>query len=144
MTTGKTAIFKEDGVTPADPFDYGSGRIDLSKAGLASAAAVPSIVGFGHQESHGVVSKTQSFTLTDLTGAAHAYSVGVSGPSGAVSFSVSPSSVTIPANGTATITVSLTSTGVTLSGPFQDFEADVTISGNGGPTLLVPLWVRFQ
>lgn len=34
MTTAKTAqLFKEDGITPCDPFDSGSGRIDLSKAG---------------------------------------------------------------------------------------------------------------
>jgi subtilisin family serine protease len=32
MTSAKTSdVVKEDGVTPADPFDYGSGRIDLSK-----------------------------------------------------------------------------------------------------------------
>jgi minor extracellular serine protease Vpr len=121
----------------------GGGLIDLSQAGLASAAAVPSIVGFGHQEANGVVSKTQSFTLTDLTGAAHTYAVAVTGPTGAVSFGVSPSSVTIPANGSATITVSLTSTGVALTAPFNDFEGDVAITGSG-PTLLVPLWVRFQ
>ncbi|MGA1863835.1 MAG: S8 family serine peptidase [bacterium] len=34
MTTALTAgVFKEDGFTPADPFDYGSGRVDLSRAG---------------------------------------------------------------------------------------------------------------
>ena len=34
MMTSKTKdVFKEDGVTPADAFDYGSGRVDLSKAG---------------------------------------------------------------------------------------------------------------
>ncbi|MFC6082914.1 S8 family serine peptidase [Sphaerisporangium aureirubrum] len=33
-TTAKTAgVKKEDRVTPADPFDYGGGRIDLTKAG---------------------------------------------------------------------------------------------------------------
>jgi uncharacterized repeat protein (TIGR01451 family) len=33
MTTGKTRqVFKEDGTTPADPFDFGSGRIDLRVA----------------------------------------------------------------------------------------------------------------
>lgn len=32
-TTGKTSVFKEDGTTPADPFDMGGGRIDLTKAG---------------------------------------------------------------------------------------------------------------
>ncbi len=34
MTTAKTRnVFKEDGETPADPFDFGSGRVDLRKAG---------------------------------------------------------------------------------------------------------------
>lgn len=33
MTTAWTQVVKEDGVTPAGPFDYGSGRVDLNKAG---------------------------------------------------------------------------------------------------------------
>jgi hypothetical protein len=34
MTTAKTSdVYKEDGTTPADAFDYGSGRVDLSMAG---------------------------------------------------------------------------------------------------------------
>jgi uncharacterized repeat protein (TIGR01451 family) len=33
MTTAVTAVLKEDGVTPATPFDDGSGRVNLSKAG---------------------------------------------------------------------------------------------------------------
>lgn len=34
MTTAKTSrVFKEDGLTPADSFDFGSGRLDLTKAG---------------------------------------------------------------------------------------------------------------
>lgn len=32
-TTAKTQVTKPDRVTPADPFDYGGGRIDLTKAG---------------------------------------------------------------------------------------------------------------
>lgn len=37
MTTAKTeGVTKENGTTPADAFDYGSGRIDLSVAGLAA------------------------------------------------------------------------------------------------------------
>ncbi|HTP10782.1 MAG TPA: S8 family peptidase, partial [Anaerolineae bacterium] len=35
MTTAWTQVVKEDGVTPATPFDDGSGRVDLSKAGTA-------------------------------------------------------------------------------------------------------------
>jgi hypothetical protein len=33
MTTATTEVVKEDTVTPADPFDLGAGRIDLTKAG---------------------------------------------------------------------------------------------------------------
>src|SRR5690606_21383665 len=33
MTTAKTGVVKEDETTPADPFDFGSGRVDLTKAG---------------------------------------------------------------------------------------------------------------
>jgi hypothetical protein len=33
MTTATTSVVKEDTVTPADPFDFGAGRIDLTKAG---------------------------------------------------------------------------------------------------------------
>jgi hypothetical protein len=35
MTTAKTDVVKQDLVTPADPFDMGGGRIDLTKAGSA-------------------------------------------------------------------------------------------------------------
>lgn len=33
MTTANERVVKQDGVTPADPFDFGGGREDLSKAG---------------------------------------------------------------------------------------------------------------
>lgn len=33
MTTATQNVVKEDGATPADPFDYGSGRINLRKSG---------------------------------------------------------------------------------------------------------------
>ncbi len=35
MTTATTAVVKEDTVTPADPFDFGAGRVDLTTAGAA-------------------------------------------------------------------------------------------------------------
>ncbi|MEO8830111.1 S8 family serine peptidase [Lapillicoccus sp.] len=35
MTTATTAVVKEDEKTPADPFDMGAGRVDLTKAGTA-------------------------------------------------------------------------------------------------------------
>ena len=36
MTTANTNVVKEDLVTPADPFDFGAGRVDLTKAGTAA------------------------------------------------------------------------------------------------------------
>jgi Subtilase family/Fibronectin type-III domain/PA domain len=36
MTTATTNVVKEDLVTPADPFDFGAGRVDLTKAGGAA------------------------------------------------------------------------------------------------------------
>lgn len=33
MTTARTSVLKEDGTTPATPFDDGSGRVDLARAG---------------------------------------------------------------------------------------------------------------
>ncbi|HET8970077.1 MAG TPA: S8 family serine peptidase [Candidatus Nanopelagicales bacterium] len=36
MSTAKTSVLKEDEKTKADPFDYGSGRVDLTKAPEAS------------------------------------------------------------------------------------------------------------
>jgi uncharacterized repeat protein (TIGR01451 family) len=35
MTTSKTGLLKEDAVTPADPFDVGAGRVDMTRAGKA-------------------------------------------------------------------------------------------------------------
>ncbi len=35
MTTAETDVVKEDGTTPATPFDTGSGRVDLTRAGWA-------------------------------------------------------------------------------------------------------------
>jgi uncharacterized repeat protein (TIGR01451 family) len=37
MTALTDGVVKEDGVTPADPFDFGSGRVDLTQAGDATA-----------------------------------------------------------------------------------------------------------
>lgn len=36
MTTALTDVLKENEVTPADPFDFGAGRVDLTRAGATS------------------------------------------------------------------------------------------------------------
>ncbi len=53
MTTAKTDdVFKEDGVTPADPFDYGSGRILPAVAGKATLTISASANDFVFMEDH--------------------------------------------------------------------------------------------
>lgn len=47
MTTANPNVVKEDGVTPADPFDYGSGRLDLTRAatpGLTISASASEFI----------------------------------------------------------------------------------------------------
>ena len=46
MTTGTTAMRKEDGVTPADPFDFGGGRIQPAEAARVGLVFDESIANF--------------------------------------------------------------------------------------------------
>ena len=90
------------------------------------------------------MTKTSSVTVTDVSGSSHTYTLSVvQAASSAAQFAVSPSTLAVPANGSATFTVALTSSGVALTGAFKDFQGDVVVAGSG-PTLRLPLWVRFQ
>lgn len=46
MLTANGVHVKEDGSTPADPFDYGSGRVDLARAGSAGLSISDSTANF--------------------------------------------------------------------------------------------------
>ncbi|NLF13575.1 MAG: S8 family serine peptidase [Anaerolineaceae bacterium] len=46
MTALTDGVVKEDGVTPADPFDIGSGRVDLNKAGFPGLTISDSVQSF--------------------------------------------------------------------------------------------------
>ncbi len=46
MTTGVTDMRKEDGVTPADPFDFGGGRVNLEDASTAALVLNETIANF--------------------------------------------------------------------------------------------------
>jgi uncharacterized repeat protein (TIGR01451 family) len=58
MLTTVTAVRKEDGTTPATPFDMGAGRVDLTKAGIA---------GFVLDETHANFSAANPGAGGDLT-----------------------------------------------------------------------------
>lgn len=123
MTTAKTdGVVKEDGETPADPFDIGGGRIDLTRAadpGLVFDMTVDdymagqddpanmnlSSLGFGNVPGIATITRT----ATSLVAVDSTWTVSVDAPSG-VDITVSPDPLVVPANGTATFTVSVDAT----------------------------------
>jgi len=141
VTTGQRVITTVPGGS-VDPgvLRRGGGLIDLSRAGRVTAAFDATAVGFGFHEANGVWTSRQSVTLTDLSGSAQTYSLSVSqSAASGVSFSVEPASLSVPANGSVTFTVTLSSPGTVP----HDVGGDVLVV-NGGGTLRLPLWVRFK
>jgi hypothetical protein len=122
MTTARAqGVRKDDGVKPADPFDMGAGRVDLTQAGRAAltfdipttdfAAANPAEGGdpttlnlpsLGHADCDGECTWTR--TITNRSGASATWNARVSGPRG-LTLSVSPSQFTLAPNASRTIVV---------------------------------------
>jgi subtilisin family serine protease len=141
MTTAKIDVVKEDFVTHADPFDDGSGRIDLNKAGdpgITFDAPGSDYLTFRDQlfrtnypsvyvpNMPGIV--TVQRTLHDVTGSNSAWSFGTASQRG-MTISVSPSSVTMPANGNATINITINASGLP-AGAVRFGGIKMTGSGN--------------
>jgi hypothetical protein len=71
MTTARTAVVKENGSTPADPFDYGAGRVDLSQAGSAGLAldeTAADMFALGNSELTAVHLNIPSINATSMPG----------------------------------------------------------------------------
>ncbi len=116
-------MLKDDGVTPADPFDVGSGALDVgaaSRVGLVMdeshadfVAADPEAGGDPRTLNLPAVVDdscldvcTFERTVTDVTGAETAYTVSTRAPEG-VTVTVSPEAFTVPAGGSRTLTVTV-------------------------------------
>ncbi|WP_420644827.1 DUF7594 domain-containing protein [Candidatus Leptofilum sp.] len=121
MTTAFTSVLKEDGVTPADPFDMGSGRIDLSVAGLAGLvldeteanylAANPAAGGDPIElnlpsmaDSNCANSCSWTRTVRSTLGSSVTWNATVESPAG-VTLSVTPSSFVLAPGASQTITI---------------------------------------
>ncbi|HTP07733.1 MAG TPA: S8 family serine peptidase [Anaerolineae bacterium] len=121
MSTAHTGVVKEDGVTPADPFDMGSGRIDLlgaSQAGIVLnetnahyLAANPgtggdpktlNLASFGNAQCLSTCSWTR--TLSSTMNSAVTWTSSVTSAAG-ITLTVTPISFTLPAHGSKIITV---------------------------------------
>jgi hypothetical protein len=128
MTTAYTTLLKEDGSTPATPFDVDSGRIEVAKAALAGlvmdetydnfVAANPELQGdltslnlpsMANVKCIGFCSWTRTFrnTLNVPVTWTASYQEG--------SLSASPSTFTIPAGGTQTVTFTMDATSKPLN-----------------------------
>lgn len=147
-----TSVLKSDASTPADPFDIGSGRTDLTVAGKAGLildesidnmlAADPVIGGdpktlnlANFANSACVVECTWTRTLKNPLRNPITWNSGVMGGSG-ITLTVSPASFTIPARGTQVVTVTANVEGQALGGWL--FDTVVFTPTNAPAQLQVP------
>jgi hypothetical protein len=152
MTTATTSVVKHDTVTPADPFDMGSGRVDLHVAGSAQLTFDESPANYFAMANDPINAVnlnvpsvnapvmpgelTTTRVATNVSGSTQRFTVSTSGAGGAIS--VSPKKFTL-ANGasqTLTITISAKKGG-------QQFGA-IRITPDVGTPLHLPVAFVFQ
>jgi Subtilase family/Fibronectin type-III domain/PA domain len=152
MTTGIQDVVKQDGATPADPFDFGSGRIELAGAGnpgLTFDASASDMATFGMDPVTAVQLNVPSIDIPTLSGRVETtrtaknvsgkrarYDVVTWAPQGST-ISVSPTTLDLGSGqeGVMHITVSTTRTQ-----PVQQF-GEIRLVPRGGPlpTLHIPV-----
>jgi subtilisin family serine protease len=127
-TTARTAgVTKENGSTPADPFDVGGGRVDLTRAGdpgltfdetaanYAAGAATPldridlNVPSVNAPTMPGVISTTR--TARNVTDQTLTYTVGTQSPAG-TSISVRPSRFALPPGQQVTLDITISAPSV--------------------------------
>jgi hypothetical protein len=144
MTTAKTAVVKEDGVTPAGPFDMGSGRVDLTRAsdpGLTFDETAANYAISALDPVHRIDLNTPSIdaptmpgkvvthrTVRNVAGTAARYHVNVFAPSG-VSIQVSPLEFRVGPNATKKLTITINAPYIS-PGPYF---GSITLQQVGGP-----------
>ena len=168
MTSARQNVVKEDGVTPADPFDFGAGHVvpnGAANPGLVYPVAFDEYRGF--LRSQGLctlcfgTSPAPVMTPTDLNvpsvtiralsgtktvtrkvknvGPAATYRVSVTEPAG-IDVAVSPSRLTLDSGATATYQISFTSTTEAVFDRYA-FGA-ITWSDRRGHNVRIPLVIR--
>jgi subtilisin family serine protease len=124
MTTSKTAVVKEDLTTPADPFDFGAGRVDLTRSGSAPIVFDESTSRMATVGASGLTALdlnlpsvnvpampgtvTLSRTAKNVTAQSYDFTVSTKAPTGST-IKVTPSSGSIKAGRSRTFTVTITS-----------------------------------
>lgn len=163
MTTGVTDMRKEDGVTPADPFDYGGGRVSLQDAARAALVLDETIANFDAADPElggdpatlnlaAFVSNTCVLncswqrTVRNTADSPVSYAVTATAQSGMVA-TASPSSFTLGPGDTQVITVDVDTTLATVGWNFGEVVLEnVGLPARGldaRPTQRIPIAARF-
>jgi hypothetical protein len=149
MTTATTNVVKEDLVTPADPFDFGAGRVDLNVAGAAQivfddtadrmydlgqdpvAALDLNLPSINVPTMPGTV--TVHRTAKNLGNSTYRFTASAVAPAGS-QIQISPRTGRIAPGGSQTFTVTITS-----SAPTGQYFGRINITGSSGPALHLPV-----
>jgi minor extracellular serine protease Vpr len=128
VNTADTGVLKSatTGLLVSDVNLIGSGRENLLSAVGAGAVLDPVSVSFGAVPSGGGQTKTFDVTITNLSGGAATWSVGVGAGSGGVAFSVAPDSVSLGAGASTVVTITMTAAKGASAG---DHQATLTVGG---------------
>jgi hypothetical protein len=149
MTTATTQVVNEDLKTAADPFDMGSGRVDLRKAGDAQIAfdeTAANMVTLGENPLTAINLNLPSInvptmpgtvlvmrTATNVTGKPYGYSVTVKSPAGS-KISVYPQSGSIRSGQSQTFEITISS-----SAPSGQYFGEIDFRSRSGPALHLPV-----
>jgi len=121
----------------------GGGRIDLDAADATPVTSDPASASFGFWGGNKDVSASLNLTLRDKEGAAQICGVAITGnPPGNTIVTAASSSLSIAANGMATLKLTLAAGKSSQTGS-GDRSGDVVLTC-GSMTLLVPWWVRID
>ncbi|HEY0639275.1 MAG TPA: S8 family serine peptidase [Pseudonocardiaceae bacterium] len=151
MTTATKNVKKEDLVTPADPFDFGAGRIDLRKSGMPGLTfdeTAERMAALGNDPINSVHLNIPSVnapvmpgrvstirTAKNVSGQRQTYEVRTTAPAGA-SITVLPRRFSLDPNQSVDLTVTIESTA-----PSAQYFGEVRLvpSRTGYPTLHLPV-----
>jgi hypothetical protein len=151
MTTAKTSVVKEDGVTPADPFDDGSGRVDLTKAqnpGLTFDETAADMATLGNDKVHAIDlnlpsinapvmpgSVTTVRTAVNVTNRTQYYKVSTTAPADS-SITVSPRSFSVRPGRSVALKITISS-----SAPTGQYFGEIRLRPDSRslPTLHLPV-----
>ncbi|WP_110517119.1 S8 family serine peptidase [Herpetosiphon llansteffanensis] len=157
MTTAKTSVVKPDGVTPADPFNMGAGRVDPTKifsAGLVLNETVENFVAAdpdagGNPATLNIASAandacaiecTWTRTVKNTLNVATTWTV--SGSTSPVTVTATPASLNLAPGATGTITIKANVAGRPINGNWIFGELRLTESANRAPAVHFPIAVK--